>query len=131
MAFSKGGEFKYSIRGINRVVEEKGNQFIRFSQIAWAGEDEEVEPEKIKYDIRRYFTDSDNVEKMGKGLTFLSNEGPHELTHILIEEGFGKTEKILASIKDRSDYPDAVRACYGSAADNADSETFDLRDIIG
>ena len=40
MAFKKGGdsrEFKYSFRGIDRVIEERGNQFIRFAQIAWAG----------------------------------------------------------------------------------------------
>lgn len=131
MAFSKNGEFKYSFRGVNRVVEEKGNQFIRFAQIAWAGEDEEVDPSKIKYDLRRYFTDSDGVEKMGKGVTFLSDNGPTELTHILVEEGFGKTSTILGNIKKRGDFPEAVKEVYGDAADNVDDETFDLRDIIG
>ena len=131
MAFSKNGEFKYSFRGVNRVVEEKGNQFIRFAQIAWAGEDEEVDPSKIKYDLRRYFTDSDGVEKMGKGVTFLSDNGPTELTHILVEEGFGKTSTILDNIKKRGDFPEAVKEVYGDAADNVDDETFDLRDIIG
>ena len=131
MAFSKNGEFKYSFRGINRVVEEKGNQFIRFAQIAWAGENEEVEPDKIKYDLRRYFTDADGVEKMGKGVTFLSDNGPTELTHILVEEGFGKTSKILDSIKTRADFPDAVREAYGDKVEEAEDGTFDLRDILG
>ena len=131
MAFSKNGEFKYSFRGINRVVEEKGNQFIRFAQIAWAGEDEEIEPDKIKYDLRRYFADADGVEKMGKGVTFLSDNGPTELTHILVEEGFGKTSKILDSIRTRDDFPDAVREVYGDKVEEAEDGTFDLRDILG
>lgn len=129
MAFSKNSEFKYSFRGINRIVEEKGNQFIRFSQIAWAGPDEEVDPSKIKYDLRKYFNDADGHEKMLKGVTFLTDEGPTELTHVLVEEGFGKTEKILSTIKERSDYPDAVKAVYGGKVDDVD-ETFDLRDIL-
>ena len=120
MAFSKNGEFKYSFRGVNRVVEEKGNQFIRFAQIAWAGEDEEVEPSKIKYDLRRYFTDADGVEKMGKGVTFLSDNGPTELTNILVEEGFGNTSKILDSIKTRDDFADAVRESYGDKAQESE-----------
>lgn len=131
MAFTKNSEFKYSIRGINRIVEEKGNSFIRFAQIAWAGEDEDVDPSKIKYDIRRYFTDSDGAEKMGKGVSFLSNEGPSELTHILVEEGFGKTSKILDSIKTRDDFPKAVKESYGDAISENSEGVFDLRDILG
>lgn len=130
MAFSKNsGEFKYSFRGINRIVEEKGNQFIRFAQIAWAGEDEEVEPSKIKYDLRRYFTDADNVEKMGKGVTFLSDNGPTELANILVEEGFGETFKILGSIKNRDDFADAVHEVCGDKVTSTDG-IFDLRDIL-
>ena len=131
MAFNKNGDFSYSFRGINRVVEEKGNQLIRFSQIAWVPEGEEVGPEKIKYDLRRYYTDADGVEKMGKGVTFLTDEGPTELTHILLEEGFGKTSKILDTIKTRDDFAEAVRESYGEGVTESDDGTFDLRDIIG
>lgn len=130
MAFKKNGEFKYSFRGINRIVEERGNQFIRFAQIAWKGEDEECEPSEIKYDLRKYTTDSDGKERMLKGVSFLSEEGPTELTHILLEEGFGKTENIIDIIKTRQDFKDAVEASYGIHTDNTDDGTFDLRDII-
>lgn len=131
MAFSKnGGEFKYSFRGINRVVEEKGNQFIRFAQIAWAGDDEEVDPSKIKYDLRKYTTDSDGNERMLKGVSFLTDNGPHELTHILVEEGFGNTTKILDTIKQRNDFVDAVKESYGEKAKDVNDNTFDLRDIL-
>lgn len=130
MAFSKNSEFKYSFRGVNRVVDEKNNQFIRLAQIAWAGEDEEVDPSKIKLDIRKYTTDADGNERMLKGCSFLTEDGPHELTHALVEEGFGKTEKILDAIKNRSDFPEAVRACYGDKVPDDIDETFDLRTII-
>ena len=130
MAFKKNpGEFKYSFRGINRIVEEKGNQFIRFAQIAWKGEDEECDPSEIKYDLRRYTTDSDGKERMLKGVSFLSDEGPNELTHILLEEGFGNTEKIINVIKNRDDFKDAVESSYGENI-STDDGTFDLRDII-
>ena len=130
MAFSKNSEFKYSFRGVNRVVDEKNNQFIRLAQIAWAGEDEEVDPSKIKLDIRKYTTDADGNERMLKGCSFLTEDGPHELTHALVEEGFGKTEKILGAIKNRSDFHEAVRACYGDKVPDDIDETFDLRTII-
>lgn len=131
MAFKKNpGEFKYSFRGINRIVEERGNQFIRFAQIAWKGEDEECEPNEIKYDLRKYTTDSDGNERMLKGVSFLSEEGPHELTHILVEEGFGNTEKIIDILKTRDDFKSAVESSYGDNIDPNEDGTFDLRDII-
>ena len=129
MAFSKDKEFKYSFRGINRIVEEKGNQFIRFAQIAWVGDDEDVDPSKIKYDLRKYTTDGDGNEKMLKGVSFLSDDGPTELTHVLLEEGFGNTTKVLTTIKDRSDFKDAVEEAFGTKIE--DDSTIDLRDIIG
>ena len=130
MAFSKNSEFKYSFRGVNRVVDEKNNQFIRLAEIAWAGADEEVDPSKIKLDIRKYTTAADGNERLLKGCSFLTEDGPHELTHALVEEGFGNTEKILTAIKQRSDFPDAVKSCYGEKAADATDDTFDLRNII-
>ena len=130
MAFSKNkaGEFKYSIRGIDRVVEEKGNQFIRFAQIAWAGEDEDVLPEAIKYDIRKYTTDSAGNERMLKGVSFFSEEGPNQLANILVEEGFGNTRTILQNIRKRSDFADALKPQNES---DSEDDGFDLRDIMG
>jgi len=130
MAFKKDEEFKYSFRGFNHIVDEKGNQFIRFAQIAWAGEDEEVDPSKIKIDIRKYTTDQDGKEKMLKGVSFLTEEGPNELTHALVEEGFGNTCKVFTALKGRDDFKDAVREAYGEKVNDLDDETFDLRDIL-
>lgn len=130
MAFSKNSEFKYSIRGIDRVVEERGNTFLRLAEIAWVGADEEVDPSKIHLDLRKYTTDAEGKEKMLKGVSFMTEQGPHELTHIMLEEGYGNTETVLNTIKMRSDFPDAVRACYGDKTAESDDGTFDLRNIL-
>ena len=128
MPFSKNSEFKYSIRGINRIIEERGNQLIRFSQIAWVGPEEDVDESKIKYDLRRFVTEQDGTERMLKGVSFLSNNGPHELANVLVEENFGDTTKILESIKTRSDFADAVHTVYGDRI--PDTEYIDLREIL-
>lgn len=133
MAFKKSedGSFKYSIRGINRIVEERGQQFLRLSQIAWnVGEDEDVEPEKIKLDLRKFRTDADGNEIMGKGVSFMTEEGPHELVHIMMEEGYGNTEKCIRILKDRPDFVNAAKAAYGEETSEDGDETFDLRDLL-
>ena len=67
---------------------------------------------------------------MLKGVSFLSEEGPNELTHILLEEGFGKTDKIIDIIKNRDDFKSAVESSYNTNINDNDDGTFDLRDII-
>lgn len=128
MAFSKNSEFKYSVRGLDRVIEERGNQFIKLSMIAWAGADEEVPPEKIKLDLRKYTTDSDGNEKMLKGVSFMTEEGPHELAYVLLDEGYGHTDKCLEALKKREDFTEAVNSVYGEKAQV--EEGFDLRDLL-
>ena len=132
MAFKKNedGSFKYSYRGINRIIEEKGQQFLRLSQIAWnVSDDEEVDSDKIKLDIRKFRTDADGNEVMGKGVSFMTEEGPHELVHVMLEEGFGDTERCIRILKDRPNFKDAANSAYGNYSDDND-ETFDLRDLL-
>lgn len=133
MAFKKSedGSFKYSIRGINRIIEERGQQFLRLSQIAWnVADGEEVDPSKIKLDLRKFRTDSEGNEIMSKGVSFMTEEGPHELVHVMIEEGFGDTEKCIRLLKERKDFKSAANAAYGKHDDESEDETFDLRDLL-
>lgn len=105
MAFKKNTEFKYSIRGINRVVEERGNQYIRFAEVAWgAGEDESVEPNQTKYDLRKFISTPTGEEKMLKGVSFLTKDGPTSFLYILLEEGFGEINKIMSIVSNRKDF---------------------------
>lgn len=135
MSWKKGGdpkEFKYSFRGINKIIEEKGNQFIRFAQIAWVGEDEDVTEDQIKFDLRKYTSDAEGNERMLKGVSFFSKEGVDELANTLVEEGFGDTEKIVNSVKKRDDFETSLKKAYGLITDDESSDdgTFDIRSII-
>lgn len=131
MPFKKSEDFKYSIRGLNRVIEEKGSSYIALRKIAWGfGDDEDVDPEKIRLDLRKYRTDSDGNEVMSKGVSFMTEEGPHELVHVMMEEGFGNTGKCISILKDRGDFVDGVREAYGEKVEIEDDEAFDLRDLL-
>ena len=126
--FKKDGEFKFSKRGIDRIIEEKKSTFLALRQIAWnVADDEDVEPDKIKLDLRKYRTDESGKEIMQKGVSFMTEEGPHELVHVMLEENFGDTEKCIRILKDRSNFKDAVKAAYG---EKVKDDTFDLRDIL-
>ena len=102
--------------------------WLRLIEVAWAGEDEDVPPEAIKYDIRKYTTDSAGNERMLKGVSFFSEEGPNQLANILVEEGFGNTRTILQNIRKRPDFADALKPQNES---DSEDDGFDLRDIMG
>lgn len=94
-------EFKYDIIEHYGMVDEKNNSNwgICFNKISWNGK----EP---VYDIRKFDMESfdkDNLDniKMGKGISFYSEEGLSELVHLLITEGFGETEKLKKEVTRR------------------------------
>ena len=98
--------FEYTVNPeLDRIVEEKGNTYISFRKITWGPE---IDEEKEKLDIRKYYTNADGEEVVGKGVSFLTDEGPHELTKILLEEGYGHSDDIAEAIKNRDDYNDIV-----------------------
>ena len=107
MAFNKNGEVKYSFRGINRVVEEKGNQFIRFAQIAWAGEDEEIELIPTTQDLITSIWENRNKdnEKLMMGL-WQNDQGKEILSDLLGIE----SEK---EIRNNYNVKDYLRECLG------------------
>lgn len=93
-------DFKYTIvDDINHIIDEKGNTFIALRKMYW-GE----KPENAKLELRKYHNTSDGGETPSKGVTFLTEEGPHNLTHTLLGMGFGYTPRVLESIKDREDF---------------------------
>lgn len=122
MAFKRSddGEFKFSIRGIDRIIEEKGNQFLALRQIAWGvGDDEPVDRDKIRLDLRKYRVDDNGKEIMSKGVSFMTDEGPSELVHVLLEEGYGNTKKCKNILNNRIE-----------SVDEEDDNLIDLRDVI-
>lgn len=80
------------------IFDEKGNTFLALRKIAWN------EGGKEKLDIRKYYNSADGTETVGKGVSFITEEGPHELTRILVENDYGYTDEIINGIKNRKDF---------------------------
>ena len=97
--------FEYKVGNIDRTFDEKGNTFLALRKIAWG----EGKPEKL--DIRKWYMSSDGEETVGKGVGFLTEEGPHELTRALVEEGYGHTEDVINGIKNRDDFTSSLVKC--------------------
>lgn len=84
------------------TIEERGNSFTALRKLKWNDNGTE------RLDIRRYSINSEGDEVIGKGTGFLTEEGPDEMITILLDTGYGKTEDILNSIKDREDFIPAL-----------------------
>ena len=109
MAFKKdGGPIKFEIKeiGINELIDEgTGNSSIMLREVGWNGRDPKLE-------IRKWIIDVDKETPM-RGLSFITEQGPHTLTEVLAEKGFGNTEKIITNIKDREDFDDSLVKVIG------------------
>lgn len=83
-AYTYDPEFDYTI-------DEKGNTFIALRKVDWGNKGE------YKLDLRKYYA-SESGETMSKGVSFLTDEGPDELTKVLIETGYGNDAEIANAI---------------------------------
>lgn len=115
---------------INEVVEEKGNQYGALRMVQWVKEDEEPDKSKAKLELRKYAIDKDGTEKPMKGYTFMTPEGPHQLTETLVDNNYGNTKNILRSVTKRDDFKDAVENIGKDDNDSGDGEYFDMRDAL-
>lgn len=95
--------FEYSVNpDFDFTFDEKGNTFLALRKLSWG----EGKPEKIE--LRKWYNSADGTETPNKGFTFLTEEGPHELTKVLVEQGFGYTDDILNGLKDREDFKSSL-----------------------
>ena len=103
------GSIKYYKHGdTDMVFDERGSSFLAMRNIQWAKEGVESDPEKGKLELRKWTVDKDGAEVPMKGFSFLTEEGPHNLVHGLIEHGYGDTRTILNTIAKREDFREAV-----------------------
>lgn len=85
-------EFEYSVDpDFDYTIDEKGNTFIALRKIDWGNKGE------FKLDLRKYYA-SESGETMSKGLSFLTEDGPDELTKVLIETGYGNDAELANAI---------------------------------
>lgn len=133
MANSNSEAFKYSIiDNIDYVFEELGNQFGAIRKIQWGDNDKQF------YEVRRWFNSPDGVEKAAKGYTFLTEEGPDELTKGLLELGFGNTREVLNILNNRPDFRKSLNSVLGNEdalfdqdAGTLEDDYFDPKSFLG
>lgn len=94
MAFT--GKYEYDTEGIDRIIDERGNSALILRNVRWN------EDKDFKLDLRNYYF-TDEGERYGKGISFLTEDGPDELVRILLEEGYGKPDEIAEAICNRDD----------------------------
>ena len=117
-------EFKYEVdQNFDYLIEEKGNQAVFFRRVSWGGRD-------AKPEIRKWYVDGTN-ETPGKGVTFMTEEGPDELVKTMTEIGYSKTEEVLENISKREDFPVAVKKILGKGVDELVEEydSVELEDV--
>ena len=110
--------FKYEIvDDYDKIFDDKGNTFLSLRKIKWGDSD------KTHLDLRKWYCNSNGEETPGKGFSFLTEEGPHELTKVLLENGYGYTEDVIDSVKDREDFMASLVKCLNKEdIDNLDIE---------
>lgn len=124
------GSMKYHIfEDYNIPFDEKGTTCGTVRRIQWVKEGNEPDESKAKIEIRKIYT-SGAEEKMGKGYTFSTPEGPGELILGLVDSGFGDTKSILRSISKRDDFKDAVENINTDDEGSDSGDMFDMRDLL-
>lgn len=84
---------------VNEVFDEtSGNSFLALRKLRWN------ESSPFRLDIRKWFTNADGEEIAGKGVSFMTPEGPENLIQALLKHGYGDTRKTLNGIKNREDF---------------------------
>lgn len=130
MAFS--GDFNMHpvvFSDCDEVVDEKSNTFIALRLMQWCKNDEEPDKSKARLELRKWRV-KDGEERADKGCSFLTDEGPGELSKVLIRHGYGDTKEVLQELSKRDDFKDAVEHFNESLDDTNSGEYFDMRNLL-
>lgn len=112
------------------VFDEKGSTYATLRKAQWIKSGGEEDESKAKLEIRKMYY-AKGEERWGKGYTFATEDGPHELAEILVENEFGDTKKILKSLVKRKDFKDTVKNFNSDEdADTDNGDLFDMRDLL-
>lgn len=111
---------------INEVFDEApGNSFLALRKLRWS------EGSPFKLDIRKWYVNSEGEEIAGKGIAFMTEDGPGNLIEALLKNGYGDTRKTLNGIKDREDFTIAVKEIVQNEGIDLDSVEIPDIDSIG
>lgn len=107
---------------LNEVIDESvGNRYIALRKLRWTPES------PFKVDIRNWYVNSNGEEIAGKGVSFMTPEGPDNLIEALLKNGYGDTRKTLNGIKDREDFLVSVKEII--TENNMDLDSVELQTI--
>lgn len=122
---------KYKIfEGADDIFDERGSTFLAMRRVAWYSEGkEEPSPEKARLELRKWLINKEGEEIPYKGFSFLTENGPHDLTKMLVQKGYGDTKELLIALKDRADFKESVEHMYDDSTSDA-SEYFDARSTL-
>ena len=131
MAKKFDGEVDYYLHdGIDEVFDEKGQSFLALRKVQWCSKGAEPDSSKAKLEIRKWVASPDGGKDIAnKGCAFLTEEGPHELTKVLVKNGYGKTKDLLLEIKKRDDFKESVENLY-TDDEKSDGIYFDARSAL-
>jgi hypothetical protein len=111
------------------TFDEKGSTWGTVRKVQWIKNNKEPDENKAKIEIRK-FTQTSEGERMMKGYTFSTPEGPGELVVGLIDAGFGDTKDILRAVRKRDDFLESAKHINEDKYDNDSGESFDMRDLL-
>ena len=114
-------ELVYDIKqdGINEVIDENGNMIMMLREVAWQGKQHKLE-------LRKWLLDTDGETPM-RGVTFMSEKGPHNLTETMVRLGYGETTKLLKELSNREDFDDSlVRTIGQEKVDKTKKQTYTI-----
>jgi hypothetical protein len=128
-------EFPYRIVDhIDFIFEESNNMYSALRKVAWGDSPDD----KAKLEVRRWQVRPDGQTAAAKGMTFLTEEGPSELTNCLLKLGYGHTKEVLSIIKDRDDFKKSLNSVLGKDDENYDESAgtleddyFDPKELLG
>ena len=113
----------------NIPFDEKGATCGTVRRVQWVKEGTEPDESKAKIEIRKTYINSEG-EKLGKGYTFSTPEGPGELAIGLISAGFGDTKEILRTVRKRDDFLQAATTINEETESDDSGEMYDMRDLL-
>ena len=111
------------------TFDEKGSTWGTIRKVQWVKGDKEPDESKAKIEIRKFMQTSEG-ERLGKGYTFSTEEGPSELVIGMINCGFGKTKDILKEVRKREDFLEAAKTINDDEEESDTGESFDMRDLL-
>ena len=120
---SKDSEIKYTVvDDFDYIIDESGNTTINLRKLYWGDNSD-----RVRLDLRKYHMAEDG-EHLGKGLSFLTEEGPNTLVETMAGLGYGNTKKILDGIKDRDDFSKSLNTVLGKESESYDEDAGELDD---